>query len=116
DVGKRMIENMMIEAFSDSFPQVTGREVEIVDGGETPDYLALIDGRETGIELTRIYAETPDEYMEVVTRLAGKKEETFLRLGALERAVILVCYSYTPPIFDMRHFLDGSSNWIDLFD
>ena len=64
DHGKQMAEEMMMEPFLDSYPRLTGRTVEIISQGESPDFLALIDGRETGIELTKIHAETPDDYLD----------------------------------------------------
>lgn len=116
DIGKRMFEDAMLEAFMDSFPRSTGREIAIVSGGETPDYIALIDGREMGVELTEIRANTPDDYVDEVVRLTLKKDATFARAGAFARPVILVCHSHQPPIYDMRRFLDGSPSWADLTD
>jgi hypothetical protein len=116
DHGKQMAEEMMMEPFLDSYPRLTGRTVEIISQGESPDFLALIDGRETGIELTKIHAETPDDYLDEVIRLALKKETSYDQRGVFSRPTILLCYGDHPPIFDMLGFLDGSPSWADLTD
>lgn len=45
-----------MESFVSSFPRVTGRLVEVIGQGESPDFVALVEGVETGIELTEIRA------------------------------------------------------------
>jgi hypothetical protein len=105
---------MTIEPFLDSYPRVTGNKIEIVSQGESPDFVARINDRETGIELTEIRAETPDAYIEEVIRLSGKKDEIFQRNGVFARPTILLCHGQRPPIYDMRGFLDGVPSWIDL--
>jgi hypothetical protein len=51
-----MSEDMIAEAFASDVPKVTRRTVEIVGGDDPPDVIALIDGVETGVELTTIMA------------------------------------------------------------
>ncbi len=116
DRGRQMVEEMTMEPFLDSYPRLTGGTVEIISQGESPDFLALIDGREMGIELTQIHAETPGEYLDEVVRFALKKEAIYDQRGVFSRPTILVCYGAYPPIYDMRDFLDGSPSWFDLTD
>jgi hypothetical protein len=56
DYGKKLVEQMIMESFVSSFPRVTGRLVEVIGQGESPDFVALVEGVETGIELTEIRA------------------------------------------------------------
>lgn len=117
DYGKLLVEQMELEPFLDSYPRLTGKTVEIIGrGSPSPDFIALVDSRETGIELTEIHAETPDAYLEEVIRLALKKESTYEQSGVFCCPTILLCYGRCPPIFDMLHFLDGSPSWADVTD
>src|SRR5258708_40175073 len=92
DYGKKIAEEMTMESFLDAFPRVTGRSIEITDQGETPDFVALVDGRQTGIELTEIRAGSPEDYVDEVGRLSLKKETTFEKMGGFTRPTILLCY------------------------
>ena len=55
-LGLRETETTAAEAFTAEFPGVTGRSVVILSEGEPPDRVMLIDGIETGVELTAIHA------------------------------------------------------------
>jgi hypothetical protein len=55
--------------------------VTILSAGETPDRVALIDGIETGVELTAIKAGTADNMIAEVLRLARQKHESYARRG-----------------------------------
>jgi hypothetical protein len=115
DYGKKLAEQMIMEAFVDSFPRVTGRHIEIVGQSETPDFVALVEGAERGIELTEIRADTPERYLEEVVRLALKKEDIFQRNDVFRRPTILLCHGSQPPIYDMRRLFDGGYlDWSDL--
>src|SRR5689334_9440542 len=114
DYGKRLAEQMIMESFVSSFPRVTGRRVKVLGQGETPDFVALIDQTETGVELTEIRADCFESYLDEVVRLTLKKEMTFERSGAFRRPTILLCHGAQPPIYDMRRLLDGSLTWSDL--
>lgn len=114
DHGKKLVEQMIIESFVDSFPRVTGRHVGIISQGESPDFVALVEGLEIGIELTEIRAESPEAYLDEVVRLSLNKEMTFERIGVFRRPTILLCHGRQPPIYDMRRFLDSTASWCDL--
>jgi hypothetical protein len=114
DYGKKIVEEMVMESFLGSFSRVTGRPVEILSHGESPDFVALVEGRETGIELTEIGAKSMDEYIDEVVRLSQKKEMTFERNNVFLRPTILLCHGDAPPIYDMRQFLDGVPAWLDI--
>ena len=53
-LGLSEVETGVAETFEAEFPAVTGRLVKILSAGESPDRIALIDGIETGVELTAI--------------------------------------------------------------
>jgi hypothetical protein len=55
-LGLREVETSVAETFGSEFPVVTGRTVAILSDSEAPDRIALIDGIETGVELTSVKA------------------------------------------------------------
>lgn len=77
--GLNEAETGIADTFEAEFPTITGRRVEISSVGESPDRIALIDGIETGIELTAIHAGSADDIIAEALRLAGKKHESYLR-------------------------------------
>jgi hypothetical protein len=54
--GRRAPNFSAAETFAAEFLGVTGRSVVILSEGESPDRVMLIDGIETGVELTAIHA------------------------------------------------------------
>jgi hypothetical protein len=80
-IGKRMCEDMTAEAFESDFPKVTGRTVEIIGGDDPPDVIALIEGVETGVELTAIMAASAQDIVLGMHRLAKQKHEKYDRRG-----------------------------------
>jgi hypothetical protein len=93
-IGKRMAEEMNLEAFTEAFPLATGRTIEIVDSGESPDFEALLDGTLVGLELTEIRNhDYPDDYLSEVFRLASQKSASFQRHERFKpRPIALLCY------------------------
>jgi hypothetical protein len=53
-LARREVEDSVADVFEAEFLVVTGRSVEIVGRGESPDYEVLIDDVKTGLELTAI--------------------------------------------------------------
>jgi hypothetical protein len=78
-LGLREVESAIADTFEAEFPVITGRGVEIIDGGEAPDLIARIDGVETGVELTAIHAGSANDAITEVLRLARKKSESYAR-------------------------------------
>lgn len=76
-LGKREVETGMAETFEAEFPVVTGRTVEILSYGESPDCIAQIDGIETGVELTSIKAGSAENMILEMHRLAHKKHASY---------------------------------------
>ena len=65
------------DTFETEFTVVTGRTVKIVSVGESPDRVVLIDGIETGVELTSVRAASADDIVSEVLRLrAGSMRAT----------------------------------------
>jgi hypothetical protein len=56
---------------------VTDRATRILSEGEAPDRVALIDGVETGVELTSVKAGNADQIVEELMRLARQKHESY---------------------------------------
>lgn len=114
DIGKLELEQMNLEPFLDAFPLITGRNLEIIDRSESPDFEAMIDGVAMGIELTEIRADDPDDYLSEVFRLADKKATSYRRAGVFEaRPVMLLCHSGAMPFFDVRREMERQAFWED---
>lgn len=98
-IGKRMCEDMTAQAFESDFPKVTGRTVEIISGDDPPDVIALIDGVETGVELTAIMAASAEHIVLGMHRLAKQKHEKYDRRGLFgARRMILLGHLTWPAI------------------
>jgi hypothetical protein len=90
-LGKREVETDMAETFEAEFPVVTGRSVEILSHGESPDCIARIDGVETGVELTSIKAGSAEDMVLEIRRLASKKHKSYKARGLFQiRPIILL--------------------------
>lgn len=90
-LGLREVEADVADTFEAEFPVVTGRTIKILSVGESPDRIALIDGVETGVELTSIKAGSADDIVAEVFRLARQKHEKYEPSGIFHgRPVILL--------------------------
>jgi hypothetical protein len=90
-LGLREAETSAADTFEAEFPVVTGRTVKILSAGESPDRTALIDGIESGVELTSIKAGSAEYIITEVLRLARQKDESYERRGIFHaRPIILL--------------------------
>jgi len=89
----REVETCIADTFEAEFPVITGRTVKMLSAGESPDRFALIDGIETGVELTSIKAGSADQIIAEVLRLASQKHESYKRRSIFD----------TRPIILLRH-------------
>ncbi len=90
-LGRSEVENSMADTFAAEFPVVTGRKVKILSAGESPDRIALIDGTETGVELTAIKAGSAEQVISEILRLAQQKHDTYARRRIFDaRPIILL--------------------------
>ncbi|NEV76594.1 hypothetical protein DYI24_06010 [Rhodopseudomonas sp. BR0C11] len=98
-IGKRMCEDMTAEAFESDFPKVTGRSVKVVGREDPPDVIAVIDGVETGVELTAIMAASAQDIVLGMHRLAKQKHEKYDRRALFSvRPMILLGHLTWPAI------------------
>jgi len=87
----REVETGVADTFGAEFPIITGRTVEILSDGESPDRVALIEGIETGVELTFVKAGGADHIIAELLRLASQKHESYERRSIFNsRPVILL--------------------------
>lgn len=109
DIGKRMIEEIILEQFLDSLQVITGRTVteeweglaEQIEG--SPDFIIGLNGKPFGIELTEIIgADDAWDYVEKSYRLATKKSESYNRRNIFRFPIALIVYSSEPELFDIR--------------
>jgi hypothetical protein len=84
EIGKRQIEDMVLDQLLDFLLILTGRAVteewegvaEKVEG--SPDHIIGLDGKPFGVELTEIRdAEDAQGYVDEAYRLASKKSESY---------------------------------------
>jgi len=114
DVGKRMIEEMVLEQFLDAFPKITRRTVTDdwdsdfprVEG--SPDFVIGIDGTACGIELAEVRGtDDAQGYYEEAIRIAWKKHDSYTGRGLFANPIMLVLHSNQPPIFDVHREIVG---------
>src|SRR6266850_3934013 len=89
-LGLREVETAIADTFEAEFPIITGRIVKILSAGEAPDRVALIDGIETGVELTGIKAGSADAIIDEVWRLASQKHKSYERRGMFDNRPIIL--------------------------
>lgn len=95
--GRREVEAAVADTFEVQFPVITGRTVKILSTGEAPDRIALIDGAETGLELTFIKAGSADHIIAEILRLVTQKHASYERRGIFDtRPIILLGHLDSP--------------------
>ena len=113
EIGKRMVEDDLLDQVLDSLSVITSRtvtedwdgEAEQVEG--SPDFIIGMDGKPLGIELTEIRGvDDAWDYVEEAYRLASKKSASYSRRGIFRFPIALIMHSVDPPLFDIREFLD----------
>lgn len=108
DYGKKIAEEMIMESLTDSFEMITDLSITGIKSSESPDFLANIGGLDIGIELAEIRDQTDAfDYKDEAYRIVDKKNESYSRRGLFKRQpIMLVLYSYSPPLFDIKDQLD----------
>ena len=90
-LGLRESETIVAETFEAEFPVVTRRTVKLIESaGDPPDRVALIEGNETGVELTAIHAGSADEIVAEILRLACQKHDKYKRNGVFDKGPIIL--------------------------
>jgi hypothetical protein len=102
EYGRHLSETDVAERFESEFPAVTGRTVEILEDGEAPDRIALIDGVTTGIELTAIKAGNAGDIVYEIGRLANKKHASYDRRRIFEGPPIILLGHLDWPAIDVE--------------
>lgn len=107
ETGKLMVEEAIFEAIEVAFPQITGRELVEVTKSESPDFLVVFDDKSMGLEISEVrYCEDIDDYMEELWRLADQKNDSYERRDIFRIPIILIFYSYKPPLFDFQRSIE----------
>jgi len=101
-LGLREVETAIADAFEAEFPIITGRTVTILSSGEAPDRLALIDGIETGLELTSVKADGAEQIIEELSRIASQKHESYERRGIFRSRPIVLLAALDWPAQDIE--------------
>lgn len=113
-MGKRMIEDMVLDELRESFPRITRREItddwsddfERVEG--SPDFVVGVDGKAMGIELAEIRnAGDAAGYYAEASRLTWQKHESYERRGLFANPIILLLHSKQPALFDIQGELEA---------
>jgi hypothetical protein len=100
-LGLRESETIHADNFEAEFPVITGRTVEILSHGASPR-IALIDGVETGIELTAIHAGSADDIVCETIRLATQKHRSYERRGIFDARPIILLGHLDRPARDVE--------------
>jgi hypothetical protein len=116
ELGKAEIERTALAPFLESYPHFTDNKIDYIGKSESPDFWVARNGKLTGIEVTEVRKQDEGHYLETFAEIAMKKETTFERNGVFRDPIILVGYSYSPPLWDLRRYLEGSPGWIDFTD
>lgn len=112
-LGLLETETSAAETFAAEFPGVTGRSVVILSEGEPPDRVMLIDGIETGVELTAIHAGGAGDIIDELLRLARQKHVTYERNGIFDKGPVMLLGNLDwptphvegPALYDVREEL-----------
>jgi hypothetical protein len=89
-LGRRESEASVADVFEAEFPIVMGRSVKIIERGESPDYVAMIDDIETGLELTAIHAGDAETILDEINRISAKKGTSYRLRNLFARPIILL--------------------------
>lgn len=110
DIGKRMVEQMVLEQVLDSYPLITGRTLTDDWEGDfprvegSPDFVVGVDGRALGIELAELWGVGDAwDYYEMASSLAWQKHESYARRGLFRNPIALVLHSDRVPLFDFQN-------------
>ena len=107
EIGKRMGEEAILEAFEAAYPQITGRDLVEVTKSESPDFLVVLGEENVGLEISEIRnCEDVDDYLAEVWRLADQKNNSYKRRGLFEISIFLIFYSYKPPIYEIQKSIE----------
>lgn len=103
---KKEIESDLLDAFVESQTLITGRAITYIDTGESPDFVASMDGRAVGLEVTelRLDDETSGwDYVAEAWRIAAKKDSTYRRHERFAIPIILIMFAERPPLYDLQN-------------
>jgi hypothetical protein len=112
DIGKRVIEDMILDQVLEALPVITGRRVteewyeEATKAERAPDHIIGLDGLPFGVDLAEVCeAENAVEFAVEAFRLALKKSQSYERYGLFQVPIILVLYLTAPLPFNLRDVL-----------
>lgn len=106
---KKEIEGELLDAFVKSYELITGRRLSDVDSSESPDFLAVLDGRSVGLEVSELRLaadEDPDDYVAEAWRIAEKKDDSYRRHSRFSIPIILVFFARRPAVSLFRGILN----------
>lgn len=101
-LGLREVETNVADTFEAEFPVITERTIKILSAGESPDRVAVIDGIETGVELTSIKAGSAENTIVELLRLVRQKHESYQRRGIFDRRPIILLAHLDWPAKDVE--------------
>lgn len=105
---KKEIESELLDAFVDSYRLITGRNIDEIESSESPDFLAMIDGRRGGVEVAELRVDSeiePYSYVEEAWRIAEKKHISYTKHGRFAIPIVLVLFATQPPLYEIREGL-----------
>ena len=102
---KKEIESELLDAFVESHTLITGRTLTEIESSESPDFLAAMEGRPVGLEVTELRLANDEDaygYVEEAWRIADKKNTSYKRHGRFSIPIILVMFAQRPPLYELQ--------------
>lgn len=102
---KKEIEAELLDAFVESYTQITGLAIIDIESNESPDFSASMDEQAVGLEVTelRLDDETSGwDYVAEAWRIADKKSTSYKRHGRFTIPIILIMFARRPPLHDLQ--------------
>ncbi len=100
---KKEIESELLDAFVDSYSLITSRVIDEIESSENPDFLAMIDGQRSGIEVAELRAGSerePYDYIAEAWRIAEKKHISYNKRGLFSIPIFLVFFASEHPLYE----------------
>jgi len=102
---KKEVENELLDAFVDSHTLITGRGLTDIESSESPDFLAVMEGRLVGVEVSELRLADDEDaygYVEEAWRIADKKNTSYKRHNRFSIPIILVLFAQRPPLYELQ--------------
>ena len=105
---KKEVESELLDAFVDSYNLITGRLIDEIESSESPDFLAMIDGQHSGVEVAELRVDSkrePYDYIAEAWRIAEKKHNSYDKRGLFSIPIMLVLFISAHPLYEFYKYI-----------